>query len=109
MHLLLQQPEREASERELRERERAEAAVRAQKLHRLKREDIERMLNTLRARRERARVNPQFRLTCRADMCLPPPVPTEHREQALLVLLNKMVGSVSYFATNFFIIINFYF
>ena len=101
MHSFLQQPEREASERELRERERTEAAVRAQKMHRLKREDIERMLSTLRARRERARVNPQFRLTCRADMCLPPPVPTEHREQALLVLLNKMVGIIFRFCDQF--------
>ncbi len=100
--LFLQQPEREASERELRERERTEAAMRAQKMHRLKREDIERMLNTLRARRERSRVNPQYRLTCRADMCLPPPVPTEHREQALLVLLNKMVSGCFRFCNQFF-------
>ena len=62
----------------------------------LTREDIERMLVNLRERREQQRLNPRAKLVCQADRCLPPPVPTEHREQVLIMLLDKMEQRVSF-------------
>lgn len=57
----------------------------------LTRYDVERMLHNLRVQKHNQAMNPTtLRPVCRADKCLPPPVPTEHREQALLQLLEKI-------------------